>query len=75
METNVEWISGKDDMTKYTFGQERVGHYFCGTCGTSMGAKSTDPNFFSANRAVNIRTLKGVDIDSVKLRKVDGRNR
>ncbi|KIW60811.1 hypothetical protein PV05_00998 [Exophiala xenobiotica] len=75
LETNITWISGKDDMTSYVFGKERIAHSFCPTCGTSIGGKSTDPNFFADNRAVNVRTLQNldVDVDSLKLRKVDGR--
>lgn len=75
LESNIEWISGKETMTPYKFGLERVVHSFCPTCGTAIGGKSADPNFFSDNRAVNVRTLKGVDIDKLKLRKVDGRSR
>ena len=85
LETNITWISGKDDMTSYVFGKERIAHSFCPTCGTvspilsqpasfghklyvsllplpvqptdglqSIGGKSTDPNFFADNRAVNV---------------------
>lgn len=129
LEANIDWISGKDNMTQYKFGQERVVHSFCGKssngpstfatrdpyysraptdvhcsksfmkhatpsssmswlaniqltfprkkkiCGTAIGGKSADPNFFADNRAVNVRTLKDIDIDKLKLRKVDGRNR
>lgn len=75
LESNFEWISGKDTMTQYKFGQERVVHSFCPTCGTAIGGKSSDPNFFADNRALNVRTLKDVDVDKLKLRKVDGRNR
>ncbi|KAK7905554.1 hypothetical protein LTR67_000277 [Exophiala xenobiotica] len=74
LETNITWISGKDDMTSYAFGKERIAHSFCPTCGTSIGGKSTG-DFFADNRAVNVRTLQNLDvnIDSLKLRKVDGR--
>jgi hypothetical protein len=74
LESNITWISGKDEMTPYKFGQERIAHSFCPTCGTSLCGKSTDPNFFAENRAINVRTLKGVDIDNLKLRKVNGRS-
>jgi len=73
LESNISWISGYDDMTTYTFGKEIIAHSFCSACGTSIGGKSTDPNFFADNRAVNVRTLKGLDVDSLKLRKVNGR--
>lgn len=54
LETNITWVSGKDDMTSYSFGPERIAHSFCPTCGTSVSGKSTDPNFFADNRAVNV---------------------
>ncbi|KIW99923.1 uncharacterized protein Z518_10851 [Rhinocladiella mackenziei CBS 650.93] len=74
LESNITWISGFNDLTTYTFGKERIAHSFCSICGTSIGGKSTDPNFFADNRAVNVRTLKGIDIDDLKLRKVNGRS-
>ncbi|KAJ9638667.1 hypothetical protein H2204_004143 [Knufia peltigerae] len=75
LETNINWISGKDNMTSYSFGPERIAHSFCPTCGTSVSGKSTDPNFFADNRAVNVRTLRNLDvpIDQLKIRKVNGR--
>lgn len=54
LESNITWSSGFDTMTTYTFGPERIAHSFCSTCGTSMCAKSTDPNFFADNRAMNV---------------------
>ena len=54
LESNITWISGFDDLTTYTFGKERIAHSFCPVCGTSIGGKSTDPNFFADNRAVNV---------------------
>ena len=75
LESNVTWHAGKDNMTSYTFGPEKIAHFFCSNCGTSIGAKSTDPNFFADHRAVNVRTLKGLDVDALKLRKVDGKSR
>lgn len=35
---------------------------------------SNDPAYFQDNRAINVRTLKGVEIEGLKLRKADGRN-
>ena len=121
LESNITWQRGKDEMTTYAFGPQRIAHSFCPTCGTSIGGKSLDPNFFANNRAINVssisypardpdqtsypatedsgpekhlpagshrqqarrranvistqvRTLRGIDVDSLKLRKVDGRN-
>jgi hypothetical protein len=54
LESNITWLSGKDEMTLYSFGPKRVAHSFCPTCGTSIGGKSLDPNFFADNRAINV---------------------
>src|ERR1700759_2175105 len=54
LESNITWHSGFDSMTTYTFGREKIAHTFCSTCGTSIGGKSTDPKFFSENRALNV---------------------
>jgi len=75
LESNITWESGFDELTTYSFGKKGIAHSFCPTCGTSIGGKSTDPNVFGDNRAVNVRTLKGVNVDNLKLRKVDGRSR
>jgi len=75
LESNVTWHSGFDDLTVYNFGPEKIDHSFCSVCGTSICAMSNDPNFFADNRAINVRTLKGVDVDKLSLRKVDGRSR
>ena len=54
LESNITWLSGFESMTTYTFGKEKIAHSFCSTCGTSIGGKSTDPKFFSENRALNV---------------------
>jgi hypothetical protein len=74
LERHVTWHSGKDDLTTYTFGKERIDHSFCSVCGTSVCAMSNDPNYFADNRAINVRTLQGVDLEKLRLRKADGRN-
>ena len=75
LETNITWHAGKDNMTSYTFNLLKVAHFFCPNCGTSIGARSTDPNLYADQMAVNVRTLKGLDVGGLKLRKVDGRSR
>jgi hypothetical protein len=37
------WESGSfDDLKQYKFGQGRIAHYFCPTCGTSVAARGED---------------------------------
>lgn len=55
LDKNIEWLSGFDDMTPYTFGKERVYHSFCSICGTNVRGKSTDSKFFPDSTAINVR--------------------
>lgn len=54
LESQITWHSGRDEMTSYNFGPARITHHFCPRCGTSVGGKSNDPNFFKDNRALNV---------------------
>ncbi|KAI9704799.1 MAG: hypothetical protein M1836_006579 [Candelina mexicana] len=69
----ITFHSGKDELKEYKFGPGRIAHSFCPTCGTSVAAKSTDPNFFADQTALNVRTFKNVDVDQLQLNKFDGK--
>ncbi|KAB8073044.1 Mss4-like protein [Aspergillus leporis] len=64
---------GEDEVKAYRFGSEQVPHYFCGNCGTSVYARSTIPGL-SHIVALNVRTVPGVEIESLKIKKMDGRS-
>lgn len=70
---NFKLISGEKDLTDYQFGKKRIHHYFCSTCGTAAFASAVKPDG-TRSRAINIRCLDGVDIDSVSIKKFDGRS-
>ena len=35
-DTNIEWLSGKDELKRYEFGIQNCGHMFCPNCGSSV---------------------------------------
>ncbi|KAF2094323.1 hypothetical protein NA57DRAFT_60953 [Rhizodiscina lignyota] len=71
---NVEWTKGGEDaMTKYSFNKQRIVHHFCPTCGTSLLARSVDPNFFPGFVGVNARSFDGVDVNTLEKRIIDGK--
>jgi hypothetical protein len=39
---------------KYRFGKQRVQHYFCSRCGSSLMAESIEPGFYEGVKAVNV---------------------
>jgi hypothetical protein len=42
---------------KYRFGKERVQHYFCSRCGSSLMAESIEPGFYEGVKALNVWSL------------------
>lgn len=64
--------SGEDDVTRYEFNKHLIHHYFCSTCGIQSFARGKKPDG-SELAAINVRCLDGVEVDSLKVKKVDGR--
>jgi len=54
-ETDVDFTSGKKEMTGYMFGDKKAKHWFCPTCGTNVWCTSADPNFNPGMVALNVR--------------------
>jgi len=63
-------MSGEEALTGYEFGNKMARHLFCGTCGVNVGVVGkTDALPF---KPTNVRTMKGVDLEGLKVRTVDG---
>ncbi|KAF1995460.1 hypothetical protein P154DRAFT_346422 [Amniculicola lignicola CBS 123094] len=43
-----------DLIEKYRFGKQRVQHYFCSRCGSSLMAESIEPGFYEGVKALNV---------------------
>ncbi len=67
----VEILTGEEELTLYQFGSKTAGHYFCRHCGIHP---LTRPKGHPELWAVNLRCLKGIDIDSLSLDHFDGRS-
>ncbi len=65
--------TGADDLTDYQFAAKRIHHMFCKHCGIRSFAKGVD-NDGNEMRGINVRCLEGVDLDSLTLTPVDGKN-
>ena len=64
-------LSGKENLTMYTFDTHEAKHLFCKTCGIkSFYIPRSHPDGFS----VNVRCLDESKIKSITIQKFDGKN-
>ncbi len=66
-------LSGETSLADYQFGKKSIHHYFCSTCGVTSFASGKKPGGETV-RAINVRCLEGVNLDSVKIKKFDGKS-
>ena len=67
-------LSGDADLTKFEFNKHMIEHQFCSTCGIQSFAIGTHPKTGAKMAAINVRCLDDVDVDTLKVKKVDGRS-
>lgn len=68
-----ELLSGSDNLTDYQFGSGNIHHLFCKTCGVNSFAEGHMPDG-SEMRAINVRCLDGVDISTLTITPVNGKD-
>ena len=69
---NFKLLKGEGATTEYKFNKHMISHKFCATCGIQSFGTGKAPNG-SAMAAINARCLDNVDVDSLKVKKIDGR--
>ena len=60
------------DMGTYTFNKQAIQHHFCPNCGIAPFGEGMHPKTGEATVAVNLRCLPDIDLDALKVAKVDG---
>jgi hypothetical protein len=66
-----ELVSGKDDLTTYTFNTGTAKHTFCKVCGIhAFYVPRSDPDKID----VNVRCIDDIDVSSLSIKTFDGRN-
>ncbi|HXV36943.1 MAG TPA: GFA family protein [Myxococcota bacterium] len=64
-------LTGEEAIRNYQFGTMTSKNYFCGHCGISAFRRSrSDPDKVD----VNLRCVEGIDVESIRVQKFDGRN-
>ncbi|KAJ7034127.1 glutathione-dependent formaldehyde-activating enzyme [Mycena alexandri] len=70
--TLVTFAGLEESAAEYTFGRNLTYHGFCKTCGVSLFERFVDDN--RDFTALNVRTMNGLDIASLKLTMQDGKS-
>ena len=65
-------ISGEDATTEYQFNKHNIHHLFCATCGIQSYSRGKGPNGVEMV-AINARCLDDVDVDSLPVKKFNGK--
>jgi hypothetical protein len=63
--------SGDDALIDYQFNKRQIRHRICRHCGVQPFAEGAMPNGAQV-RAVNLRAVPSIDLDSLTLKPVDG---
>jgi hypothetical protein len=66
-------LHGLELLTDYAFLHEDSLHSFCSTCGVSMVVRVLGSGEDDNVCPVNVRTINGIQVDQLKLKKYDGR--
>jgi hypothetical protein len=66
-------LAGENALTDYQFNKMNIHHLFCATCGVGSFARGKGPDG-SEMVAINTRCLDGLDLDSIKLDRFDGKS-
>ena len=72
--SDFKLMSGEDALSEYLFNKHVIRHKFCSTCGIEPFAYGKRPVDGADVVAVNVRCLAGVDLDSLTVKKFDGRS-
>jgi len=70
---NFTLLAGEGDLTQFRFNKGTIAHQFCATCGIQSFARGKGRDG-AEMVAINVRCLDGVDVDSLPVRKMDGRS-
>jgi hypothetical protein len=66
-------LSGQSAQNDYQFNRKHIHHLFCKTCGVRSFGHGQSPDG-QETYAINVRSLDGVDLDALRVTKVDGKS-
>ena len=71
---NLKLLTPDANASTYTFKKHAIRHRFCANCGVHVFGEATDPKSGEAMVALNLRTIDGLDLESLQVHHYDGRS-
>lgn len=71
--TEFTLLHGDEALTEYRFNERRIQHLFCATCGVQSFSRGSMPDG-TEMVAINVRCLDEVDLDTLEVQRINGRN-
>jgi len=65
-------LQGEASLKDYQFNTHKIHHLFCTTCGVKPFARGTSPK--GEMIAINVRCLEGLDLSTLEIQNVNGRD-
>jgi hypothetical protein len=72
--TQFKLLSGEDDLSRFEFNKHTIQHQFCSTCGIQSFAIGTLGKTDEKMAAINVRCVDDIDVEALKVKKVDGKS-
>jgi hypothetical protein len=66
--------AGEDNLKEYLFNKHAIHHQSCNDCGVEVFARGNKPDG-TAVVALNVSCIDGIELSSLKMTPMDGRNR
>lgn len=70
----LKLLSSESNLSTYTFNTHKIQHRFCSRCGCGPFGEGVNPSTQKAMAAVNVRSLRNVDLTKIKRQAFDGKS-
>ena len=72
--TNFQLRAGEENLKEYLFNRHAIRHQLCIHCGVDVFARGTRPDGTEVI-ALNVSCIDGIDLSTIAMTPIDGRNR
>lgn len=72
--SKLKLLTPEDTLSTYTFNTHNIKHRFCSHCGCGPFAEAIHPATQKPTAAINVRSLRNIDLTAIKRQPFDGKS-